>query len=142
MLCIEEGAHAVNPDPLSSLFLRKTLPHLHTTLTLPFFLTQGRWSRAPVSPIVDLATAVLQIRLPGAKAAEPPLIGLGVERCIAPPPRRRPRDLPGEPLRAPDPARVSSACWLGRRRETMGRHRSLLDRTARIPPYRFGSPGL
>jgi hypothetical protein len=142
MLCKEEGAHAVNPDPLSSFFLRKPLPRLHTSLTLPFCLTQGHWSRAPVRPVVDLATAVLQIRLPGAKAAEPPLTGLGVERRVALPPRRRPRDLPGEPLRAPDPARFSSACWLGRRRETMGRRRSLLDWMAHIPPYRFGSPGL
>jgi hypothetical protein len=71
-----------------------------------------------MSPVVDFAMAVLQIRLPGAKAAEPPLAGLGVERRVAPPPRRRPRDLPGEPLRALDMARVSSLSLTagGRRR--------------------------
>jgi hypothetical protein len=117
LLCKEEGAHAIDPDPLSSLFLRKSLPHCHTDLTLPFCLTQGRRSQAPVSPVVDLAMAVAQICILAPKPSMPTIAKIPVERRAALSPRHCPRSPLGDPRRDPEPARVLpvSAVARGRR---------------------------
>jgi hypothetical protein len=57
--CKEARARAINPNPLSPLFLRKSLPHRRTDLTLPLILPRDVRAEPPVCPEVDLATAVV-----------------------------------------------------------------------------------
>jgi hypothetical protein len=69
-------------------------------------MTQECWSRAPQSTGVDLAMAIAQICFLEPNPPMPSLARLSVERRIAPPPRRWPRNLLGEPPWPPDRARV------------------------------------
>jgi hypothetical protein len=129
LLCKDEGAHDVDPDPLSSLFLRKSLPHHHTDLTLPFCLTQGRQRWAPVSPVLDLAMAVAQICILAPKTSMPTIAEIPVERRAAPSPGHRRGKPQGQLPPQPAPARVSVRPGpIARRKRTRAVDHDLIER--------------
>jgi hypothetical protein len=75
---------ASEPDhlyPFSCLFRN---PLLLIYLTIPFFPARNAGSQDPCKPDEKLTMAGMQIRLPGARTAMPPLVELGVKRRVAP----------------------------------------------------------
>jgi hypothetical protein len=83
----------------------------HPSPQLPnpiFCLTQGRRNRAPMHPEVYHATAFEQICVPVPNSPMLTISGFAVELCAALSPPRHLEGPLGEPLHAPDPARVSS----------------------------------
>jgi hypothetical protein len=105
---MEEEENAGDLNPLCSLFLHECTPNTSSNLTPPSLLVQGRRSQVARKPRSSSATAIAQICTLAPKTSMPTISEVPVERCAAPPPRRRRGKPLGEPPCPPDPPRVSA----------------------------------
>jgi hypothetical protein len=83
----------------------------------------------------------VQINTPASRQSIPHLAEVAILRRVAPTRRHRQGTPLGEPPDPPGHARVLPRVSHGQRKEMNGDHRSRLDRTAPVAPYRFGCPG-